>query len=336
MAPRQSLGGANTLDDVHVMGAWNFTLQAETPLHWLRCGRMDRYHMRFRVHSPCPSTCGMVMHAEADGSGTDGVSFWIERRPGRDGRQGSKTYLVSGDGLDSTPIVTRPFPDLGGDQEEEVEILVQGFMGCIFVQDRKVQLKFRTKNDRGCVAFYNSTQGEKDDVTFSAVRITALRRGPMEVAGVLSKRELALANLGKGTEPSAQADEARYEAKRRGQSPAKLRATAPAGPCGQSRLGQQLAGGAAVRAGQLPSVSRSGSTLQRSLGHSTSDSVFRKTGTAALSAAPSLGGTGKSGLGGRLVALALNAPASERQLLLDASPPPKCVSKNACQDFIVM
>lgn len=25
-----------------VLGAWNFTLQADTPLYWLRCGRLDK------------------------------------------------------------------------------------------------------------------------------------------------------------------------------------------------------------------------------------------------------------------------------------------------------
>lgn len=324
MAPRQSLGGANTLDDVHVMGAWNFTLQSDTPLHWLRCGRMDRFHMRFGVRSPCPSTCGMVLHGEADGSGTDGISFWIERRPGRDGRQGTRTYLVSGEGLESKPIVTRPFADPGGDMEEEVEVLVQGYSGCIFVQDRKVQLKFRTKNDRGCVAFYNSTQGEKDDVTFFGVRVTALRRGPMEVGGTLSQREAALkrsTEKGRGLSAEAEAEEANQEVKRGGPSPAKLRTTTPVRAGGRSLL---------------PSVSRSGSTLQaqkRPLAHSMSESIFRKAGSATLNSPSSLS---KSGQKGRWVALALNAPASERQLLLDASPQRQPVSKNACQDFITM
>ena len=26
-----------------VLGAWNFTLQADTPLYWLRCGRLDKW-----------------------------------------------------------------------------------------------------------------------------------------------------------------------------------------------------------------------------------------------------------------------------------------------------
>ena len=30
----------------------------------LKCS--SRYLMKFNVHSPCPSTCGIVLHAEAD------------------------------------------------------------------------------------------------------------------------------------------------------------------------------------------------------------------------------------------------------------------------------
>jgi hypothetical protein len=131
----------------------------------------------------------MVIHAEADGPGTDGASFWIERKEGRGGNSGTRRYMVAGDGLDSKPIVTRSFPDKGGDFTEDVELLVQGYTGAIFLQDRKVKLTFRTKSGRGCLAFYNSTQAEKDDVHFSGVRITAFRKGPLEVAGALGQRE---------------------------------------------------------------------------------------------------------------------------------------------------
>merc|ERR1740117_2480685 len=95
----------NGLEDVQVLGEWNFTLQGDTPLYWLRCGQLDRYLLRFTVHSPCPSTCGIVFHAEADGPGTDGTSFWIERRKTATG--GTRRYILSGEGLDSKPIVTR-------------------------------------------------------------------------------------------------------------------------------------------------------------------------------------------------------------------------------------
>lgn len=129
MAPGTGVVDLKGLDDVQVLGSWNFTLQADTPLYWLRCGRLDKYLMKFNVHSPCPSTCGIVLHAEADFGGTDGSSFWIERRTSDDGQR-TKRYLLSGDGLDSRPIVTRQFPD-SGDQPEEIEVLMQGYFGVI-------------------------------------------------------------------------------------------------------------------------------------------------------------------------------------------------------------
>lgn len=185
----------NSLDDVQVLGSWNFTLQADTPLYWLKTGQLDRYLLKFRMHSPYPSTAGIVLHAEVDGPGSDGASFWVERRPSRDGKEGTRRYMLAGDGLDSKPIVTRPFPDSGGELLEDVEILMEGYTGTIFLQDRKVHLRFRTKNNRGSLAFYNSTQGENDDVHFSSVRITALRRGPLEISGKLLDRERKLERL---------------------------------------------------------------------------------------------------------------------------------------------
>jgi len=183
------------LDDVQVMGAWNFTLQADTPLHWIRSGSLQKYHMRFCVRSHSPSTCGLVFHTEADGAGTDGVSFWIERRAGRNNQEGNRRYLLAGAALESKAIVTRAFPDEGGELSEDVEVLVQGYSGAIFLQDRKVQLSFRTKHDRGSLAFYNSTQSEvNDDVNFSGVRITAIRKGPLEVAGLLHRREKVISS----------------------------------------------------------------------------------------------------------------------------------------------
>lgn len=183
----------NTLDDVQVLGDWNFTMQGDTPLHWLKTGQLERYLLKLRLHSPCPATAGMVLHAEVEGPGTDGASFWMERRaPAKGSEEGTKRYMVAGDGLDSKPIVTRAFPDPGGEVAEDIEILMEGYQGTIFLQDRKVQLRFRTKHNKGSLAFYNSTQGDNDDVHFGNVRITALRRGPLEVSGALLDREQKL------------------------------------------------------------------------------------------------------------------------------------------------
>mmetsp|Transcript_22445 Transcript_22445/g.46555 ORF Transcript_22445/g.46555 Transcript_22445/m.46555 type:complete len:419 (+) Transcript_22445:1-1257(+) len=187
-----------TLDDVEVLGTWNFTLQGDTPLYWIKSGILDRYHMRFRMHTQCPSTCGIVIHGEADAAGTDGVSFWSERRKAKsEEEKDTRRYVLSGNGLDSRAIITRPLTDEGGSFDEEVEVLVQGYTGAIFLQNRKITLKFKMKLSRGCVAFYNSSsvKGGQDDVHFSDVRITALRRGPLELQGTLGKREAAIAQL---------------------------------------------------------------------------------------------------------------------------------------------
>lgn len=180
-----------TLEDVQVLGEWNFTLQPDTPLFWLKAGRLDRYLLRYTCRaSSQPATLGVVFHAEADGRGTDGCSFWIERQPRARNGDCLKTYCLSGDALESRPIVTRSFPDVPGQYEEEVQIYIQGYTGCIFLNGKKVQLKFRCKRMSGSVAFYNTS---KDcDVSFARVSITALHRGPMEVAGILGQREQKL------------------------------------------------------------------------------------------------------------------------------------------------
>lgn len=191
MSMRRSPPGTDhSLDDVQVMGIWNFTLQGDTPLYWIKSGVLERYLMTFRVTTRCPSTAGLVLHAEADGSGADGTSFWIERRMGKKEQdKPTRRYMVAGDGLESKPIVTRAFSDDGSEFSEDVEVLVEGYAAVIFLQERKVKLGIRMHSGRGCIAFFNSTQAEFDDVHFSGVRITAMRKGPMEISGALGKRE---------------------------------------------------------------------------------------------------------------------------------------------------
>lgn len=135
------------------------------------------------------------MHAEMDGPGTDGASFWIERRLGRDGREGNKRYMLAGDGLESKPVVSRAYPDVGGELVEDLELMMQGYQGTVFMQNRKVQFRLKTKNGRGSLAFFNTTKGTIDDVHFADVRITALRHGPLEISGTLGRRELAILKM---------------------------------------------------------------------------------------------------------------------------------------------
>merc|ERR1712080_151258 len=80
-----------------------------------------------------------------------------------------------------------------------------GFTAVIFVRNRQVQIRCRMKASRGSICFFNSTKategGLHDDVHFSNCRITALRRGPLEVGGILARRERAL------KEPRQEAEE---------------------------------------------------------------------------------------------------------------------------------
>lgn len=340
MAPTGSLdfGG---LDDVQVLGVWNFTLQADTPLYWLRCGRLDKYLLKFKINYPCPSTCGLVLHAEADFGGTDGTSFWIERRQGPEGC--TKRYLLSGDGLESRPIVTRQYPDDGRDHEDEVEVLMQGYSGVIMVQNRKVQLKFRCKHDKGSIAFYNSTQAERDDVHFSGVRITALRRGPMEIGGTLGRRERSMLGLDSlsqdqslstaaydeefvGTRGDEVGPEQEFAGSRSSAAPTPSQARAM-----QSSTYSGASSGAGKGSGRPPRSQHQGSgVLQRSA----SEGVLRKTGGGRGYSRPGSRGAGSS-RGGRWVAVATNAPASEKQLIRDSMPKAKLTAKS-CTDFIEM
>jgi len=329
MAPGEpNFGG---LDDIQVLGTWNFTLQADTPLYWLRCGRLDKYLLKFKIGYPCPSTCGIVLHAEADFGGTDGTSFWIERRVGPDG-EATKRYLLSGEGLESKPIVTRQYPDNGKDHEDEVEVLMQGYSGCIMVQNRKVQLKFRCKHDKGSIAFYNSTQsGGKDDVHFSGVRITAMRRGPMEIGGTLRKRERAMIGLDSVAQEMSTAAEDEDFVGTHGENigysqEASQMASVSQTPSGQARGGQ---------ASQQSWSSGKGSGRQSRSQHGSSSVLQRSASEGVLRRTRGMSSTRTSAKGGRWMAIATNAPASEKQLIRDSMPPKKVTNKS-CQDFIAM
>lgn len=187
------------VSDVKVLGSWNFTLQDDTPLYWLKCGNLEHYLLRARVRCPCPCSVGMVWHSEAEGSGMEGISFWMERTQGR------RRYFLGGSDLESEPVVTREYTtsesDDGGFWTEEWEVLVQGHAGCVFLQGRKVRLKCRSIRNSGAIAFFNATrpsEAEKQawagstEVHFSHVSLTTLTRGPLTVSGMLAARENVL------------------------------------------------------------------------------------------------------------------------------------------------
>lgn len=176
---------------VRILGPWNFTLQCNTPLYWLRCGELERYLLKMRVRSPCPSTTGVVIHTEADSAGMQGVSFWIERR------ESGRRYFLAGNDLDSTPVVTREYPDDGDQRIEDIEVLMQGASGCVFLQERFIKIKFQLRRPRGALAFYNSTRGDDADVHFSHVQITNLQRGAPQLAGSLGSREEQIKRMAK-------------------------------------------------------------------------------------------------------------------------------------------
>lgn len=187
------------ISDVKVLGSWNFTLQDDTPLYWLKCGNLEHYLLRCRVRLPCPCSAGMVFHSEAEGSGMEGVSFWMERSIGK------RRYFLGGSDLESEPIVTREYvtteTDDGGFWTEEWEALVQGHTACVFLHGRKIRLKCRCIRNSGAIAFFNATRMSEADqvlwsggseVHFSHVNLTTLTRGPLTVSGMLAAREKIL------------------------------------------------------------------------------------------------------------------------------------------------
>jgi len=320
-------------DDVQVLGAWNFTLQGDTPLFWIKSGALDSYLLQFRVSLPYPGTAGLVLHSEQDGTGADGVSFWIERRPGHGGRQGTRRYMLAGDGLDSQPVATRGFPDSGGAHEEFVEVLVQGYNGHVLLQDRKMRLSFRARSGRGCLAFYNSTQAENDDVHFSGVRVTALRKGPLEISGTLGRREHSLLSPADDEEPEAAASTTL--ASRSLQEASSWQSTAAPGSS-RALTGTQGFHGVQKGASSLAGAgggSRHGSS--GALRASDSAGLLQGAGASSLGLR-STGGGPLQKKGPKLAAFAVNAPAGERQLLGGTAGARKAPSSAACVDFIAM
>jgi len=346
------------LDDIQVLGVWNFTIQTETPLVWLRTGPLDRYLLKLRITSGLPSTAGMIFHSEADGPGTDGVSFWIERRE-VDGEM-TRRYVLAGDGLESKPLATRRYPDPGGEAVEDIEVLVQGFTACIFVRDRSVQIRCRMKQSRGSICFFNSTNateaGLDEDVHFSNCRITALRRGPLEVAGTLARREKALEKeAALAAEPAAESTSLdpmnadgsvvygnSGEEKSFGFQDS-MATTAPPESPETSKQFAKTAGtfykpspGATQKGGRPNSSAMfSGRTAgPAKLKSSLSDSALRKSGSALCGLSPATKGRG---FGDDWIPLALNPPRSEQAFVREHAIRPLPKSRtNACQDFIKM
>jgi len=354
------------LDDIQVLGAWNFTIQPETPLVWLRTGPLDRYLMKFSIHSNCPSTAGMIFHAEADGPGIDGVSFWMERRI-VDGVC-TRRYVLAGDGLESRALATKKYPDPGGEASEEIELLVQGFTTVFFVRNRTVQIRCRTKASRGSISFFNSTKpdpeiddADKEDAHFSDCRITALRRGPLEVSGLLARREVGLKKSVNKPPPQEEDEGALdplqvdnslvYEGREKDDIGyhESMATTAPSDSAGNSiRLTKAslgaTRGGFRNTTGQLRMKSGNDSMMfsgrakagQNKMGRSISDGALRKGGAALCGLSPASKMRGFSG-GGEWVALTGGLPTSEQQFAKEfAIRPLPAGQKNACQDFIKM
>eukprot|EP00929_Paragymnodinium_shiwhaense_P124352 TRINITY_DN9959_c0_g1_i1.p1 TRINITY_DN9959_c0_g1~~TRINITY_DN9959_c0_g1_i1.p1 ORF type:complete len:373 (+),score=87.65 TRINITY_DN9959_c0_g1_i1:111-1229(+) len=359
------------LEDVQVLGEWNFTLQTDTPLYWIRSGSLDRYLLKFKAKSPCvPSTFGIVFHAEADGPGTDGVSFWVERRSGREKGTSSKRYVLAGEALESTAIVTKTYDGPPDSDVEEVEMLMQGYTGTIMLQNRKVQLSFRLKHHAGSIAFYNTTKNDKapsNDVFFGGVCITALRRGPLEVDGIMARRERKmlgfhgkqaadevvrsdqLANQGVEAEMAVAMGLDEFSgASRRTSMPAadggtssqQFSVSAPnsfhsdrtRGPGGGSRDPIRMGGG-----GKLPAMASTTSSGWTGSSHRSSKGLQR-TASDSLLKKKQLKPTGLSRTmgGGEWLPLATNAPHREQSFMKKVSYQRDVQSKNACSDFIAI
>jgi len=359
------------LDDIQVLGVWNFTIQPETPLVWLRTGPLDRYLMRFNIHSDIPSTAGMIFHSEADGPGIDGVSFWVERRTDPTTGEMTRRYVLAGDGLESKPLATRKYPDPGGETCEDVEVLVQGFTAVIFVRNRQVQIRARMKSSRGSICFFNSTKSRDDglgeDVHFSNCRITALRRGPLEIDGLLAKREKALnapppvaEEMGDVLDPLNVDGSVVFEEEKGGGFQDSVATTAPPespgvsmqlaksgaansfykSPGGKGGFGNttrggfgKLGGGSGMNSNAMFSGSAGGQTRGMP-NRSMSDSALRKSGSALCGLSPA---TRARGVGqDDWIPLAMNPNRSEQAFVREHAIRPLPPGRNGCTDFIKM
>jgi hypothetical protein len=331
MSMSRRSGGAKadrSLDDVQVLGQWNFTLQGDTPLFWIKSGALDSYLLQFTVHMPSPAVAGLILHAEQDGSGSDGVSFWIDRSdPRGDKAKGQRRYMLAGDGLESKSIATRGFDDEGGQYEEFVEVLVQGYSGTILLQDRKLKLAFRARNGRGCLAFYNSTQGEDDEVHFSGVRITALRRGPLEISGTLGQREHTMLAPAEQEESQARSTSMQQSTTLGPTSMQDASSWQSTMTPGSSRA---LAQGGWSHSATKPAGARKGG-----LRPSASDGLLQGAGASAVGLR-STGTKPQKRKEETWAAFALNAPSGEQDLLRSTAGARKAPAPAACNDFIAM
>lgn len=134
-------------DPVRTLGPWSFTLQQETPVHWLRTGPLDNYLVKLQAEAYLAPgaliSTGMLLHSGDDILG--GGSVWMEVRDGK------KVYCLGGNDLASKPVITQQYPVktkvVNGRRVlvEEWEILMQGYSGCAFFDSRKVRIKFTLK-----------------------------------------------------------------------------------------------------------------------------------------------------------------------------------------------
>ncbi|CAD7923681.1 unnamed protein product [Amoebophrya sp. A120] len=147
-------------DPVRNLGPWSFTIQQETPVHWLRSGPLESYLLKCEVEcnqvDGALVSTGVLLHSGDDVLG--GGSVWMEVKDGR------KVYCLGGNDLASKPLVTQSYPVHSVVRNgrnvliEEWEFLLQGYTGCAFFDQRRVRIKFSLKRGKGAIAFFNSSK----------------------------------------------------------------------------------------------------------------------------------------------------------------------------------
>eukprot|EP00392_Amoebophrya_sp_AT5.2_P009193 g9221.t1 len=166
-------------DPVRNLGPWSFTIQQETPVHWLRSGPLESYLLKCEVEvnhvDGALVSTGVLLHSGDDILG--GGSVWMEIKDGR------KVYCLGGNDLASKPIVTQGYPVHTVVRNgrnviiEEWEFLMQGYTGCAFFDGRRIRIKFSLKRGKGSIAFFNSSKspvwenGEAFDQLFSGMDV---------------------------------------------------------------------------------------------------------------------------------------------------------------------
>ncbi|KAF4650207.1 hypothetical protein FOL46_001130, partial [Perkinsus olseni] len=126
----------NIVEEACVLGAWNITLQPDTPVYWLKCPDLKQYLVKFRV---------LARHEFAKrlkSAGVRGLAVWVEST-GSSGR----VYRLGGRDLTCKPLKTSVCLSESGVLDEQWEILIQGNKGVAFLDDRKAIAGGRFENE---------------------------------------------------------------------------------------------------------------------------------------------------------------------------------------------